>query len=151
MKAKNQSAFTLIEALCVLSVFSILMIFLTSLPYQQLKANYQTKVFKDQLKSQLYLAQDKAIIDQDPVQVVFSKRGIIYFWQIESRKNFSQLIIPKHLKLLNSFSFYYLSSGRINDFETVYFENSEGNNFELVFQLGSGQFVFKEQKGKQSY
>ncbi|MGF3227086.1 competence type IV pilus minor pilin ComGD [Facklamia sp. P12932] len=148
MKSKNQSAFTLIEALCVLSIFSILMILLIALPYQQLKADYQTKVFKDQLKSQLHLAQDKAIIDQDPVQIVFSKRGVVYFWQVESRKNFSQLKLPKHLNLLSSFSFYYLSSGRINDFETVYFENAEGDNFELVFQLGSGQFVFKEQKGK---
>ncbi|MGX7109373.1 competence type IV pilus minor pilin ComGD [Facklamia miroungae] len=151
MPENSKSAFTLIETLCVLSILCLLLILLSFFPYQKIKDSYQIKVFTDQLKSQLYYAQDRAIIRQAPVQVVFSKTGTIFFWQIDSREMISQLRAPSNLSILSSFSFYYLKDGRINDFETVFFLDDDGNYFELIFQLGSGQFDFRKQTRDQSH
>lgn len=142
---RHQAGFSLIEALCVLAITSLIICCLAYLPIQKLGQSYLEKSFKDQLASQLYQAQDKAIIDQAAVLVQFVKQGPVRFKQTKTRQVFAQVWPPQGWTLNSSASFYYLPDGRINQFQTINFQKTDGQLVSLVFQLGSGQFVFKEQ------
>ncbi|WP_197115589.1 competence type IV pilus minor pilin ComGD [Facklamia lactis] len=143
MVRKQQQAFTLIELLIVLTIISFIMIIATYLPPNHLAESYELKTFQDQLKSQLYQAQDRSIIYQEPIYVQFQLGQPIKFVSARSNKIYRSLAPPKNWEVTNNFSFYYYPNGRTQAFKTIIFTHVSGQQMLLVFQLGSGQFEFK--------
>lgn len=133
----------MIEMLMVLTIFSIMILTTQVAPLKTLSNSYQLKVFKDQLKTHIYLAQEHSILYQDPYYVKFIPGTTIYFIQGQSGQIVDQIECPQGWSIINYTTFTYLPSGRTDHFRTVYFRNIDGQEIALAFQLGSGQFVFK--------
>lgn len=140
---RQQQAFTLIELLIVFTISSFIMIVATYLPPIHLAESYELKIFQDHLTAQLYQAQDRAIIYQEPIYVQFQLGQPIQFISARSNIVYQSILPPKDWQVTNNFSFYYYPNGRTQAFKTIIFTHISGQQMLLVFQLGSGQFEFK--------
>lgn len=141
--ASYKKAFTLFEMLIVLTILSIILLALQVVPPQRLALSYQMKIFKDQLKTQIYLTQECSMLHQTPYYVRFMPGSTIYIVNGHTGQIDDQVECPEDWSIINQVTFTYLPSGRTDHFETVYFHHRDGDEMALVFQLGSGQFVFK--------
>lgn len=100
--------------------------------------------FQNQLKSELHLAQERAILEQTSMFVIFKAGQAVEFRQREQEESYDYLSPPEGWQVQTNLTFYYTSSGRTNSFQTIVFLNESGRESHLTFQLGSGQFVFKD-------
>ncbi|EPH11622.1 N-terminal cleavage protein [Facklamia sp. HMSC062C11] len=139
----KSNAFTLIEMLITLMVVSLLFILSSRLFNQQLISRYHSKSFKDQIKNQLHLAQEQAVIEKKPIFVNFQVGGPVSFYYYNNHQIIHQINLPDHLDLLTPYQFYFLDNGHVSGFKSITFQDQSGENFYLVFQLGSGQFEFQ--------
>lgn len=141
----NKKAFTLIETLIVLVIVSFLVVCLSFLPKKNWVHQIESKLFFDQLKSELNLAQEAAIIQGYSVSVHFQE-DCVQFRSIGSIMTYKRLDYPSEWKVTSPFSFIYGPTGRVLSFRTVRFQNSSTNSIvNIVFQLGSGKFEIRGQ------
>ena len=102
--------------------------------------------FKNHLKSELHLAQERSILEQTSYFVIFNAGQPIEFRHRTQQESYEFLSPPDGWQVQTNLNFYYTSSGRTNAFQTIVFLNESGRETHLTFQLGSGQFVFKDIK-----
>lgn len=129
--------FTLLESLFALIILAFVLMLIIQIPYSRWQAEIESRIFFDQLTLQLNLSQQKAI--------TFGKTQFIRFSAQSQTVNFTDeiLVLPSDWHLSNTFNFYYLPNGRVEQFQTVYFHHQSGKSVAIVFQLGSGKFEIK--------
>ncbi len=131
------------EALLVLMVTALMISLFSYLPTQRISQSIELKQFQDYLTSQLYSAQEKALIEQGQISVIFTPFKPIQFYNHQSSRVYLTINPPADWQVLTQHNFYYNSWGRVNNFKTVMFQDQAGSRIQLVFQLGSGRFEFK--------
>ncbi len=137
----NQSGFTLIEMLAVLSIF-LVMAAVTAVFIRPQYLMFEKEQFYTQLKGDLLYAQQYAISRQQPVVVYIIPKDNRYF--IVQKSNNQRIVernIPGTVKveqgtLKNKFEFGH--DGRIAQFGTVVF-SVDGQNYEIHVQIGVGR------------
>lgn len=135
----NNKGFTLFEMLIAMLLLMLFLIMVISIPTEAIKSDITTRLFFDRLSVQLSLSQQMAILSQQAKSIKFdASRQMVRFDNI-------QIDLPEGWYLDQSFIFYYLPSGRTDQFKTVYFRNENGDRIGLAFQLGSGKFEIKFQ------
>lgn len=143
-KAQCQRAFTLLEALLVLTITALIISLFTYLPSKNFSQLSELNQFRRYLTSQLYLAQEKALIEQGQISVRIRPYEAIQFFNNQTGSTYLYLNPPADWDVISHHTFHYNSLGRVNNFKTVVFQHQTGKNFSLVFQLGSGRFEFQE-------
>jgi competence protein ComGD len=144
MHLKNEKGFTLLESLFVLSIF-LLILSMSFLPLRPQQNQLEAKLFFSQLKSDLLYAQQYAVTNQCLVRVNFMSTENHYYIRKQSgevliRRDYSnKIIIREGSQLLH---FYYLYSGNINSFGSIYVYIDK-KRYQMTFQLG-GRFYVKE-------
>lgn len=141
MKPMLKAGFTLIEALISLTVLSFCLLMLSWQPSQRITQQIESRLFFDQLTSELNLAQEISLIHQQTVSVRFTVQAPeILFHIMGEATPYTLLEVPDHWQVRSNFLLTYLPSGRIAQFATVYFTHEDGRRVGLAFQLGSGRF-----------
>ena len=141
MKPFAKAGFTLIEALISLTVIAFCLLLLSWLPSQRITQQIESRLFFDQLTSELNLAQEISLIQQETVLVRFSVQAPeIIFYLTGTASPYALLEVPNHWQVRTNFLLTYLPNGRIAQFTTVYFSHEDGRSVGLAFQLGSGRF-----------
>jgi competence protein ComGD len=141
----NNNGFTLIEMMIVLCILTAVtsIVFVS---YQSLHERQQTERFFEQLKKDLYFAQQTAMIENTGIQVLFDQKNDNYkvtksTIPILERSYDSDILIESGslgLKVV------YLSSGNISEPGTINIKTG-GDTYDLVFQLGRGRFHIEKQ------
>lgn len=141
MKPLLKSGFTLIEALISLTVMAFCLLLLAWQPSEGITQKIESRLFFDQLTSELNLAQEISLIQQETVLVRFNVQvPTILFYLTGSQAPYALLEVPDHWQVRTNFLLTYLPNGRIAQFTTVYFSHEDGRRVGLAFQLGSGRF-----------
>ncbi|PLR76489.1 competence protein ComG [Bacillus sp. V3-13] len=142
---RDESGFTLIESLFVLSIFLVVAFVLvfTNKPHY---VSAQKSIFFSELSADLYFAQQYAISHQQEVTVNFIPGENYYY--IRDRE---QIIIERHypkgitvyegtLKL----RFQFQADGSIAKFGS-FFVDIAGVTYRVTFQIGKGRFYIAEE------
>jgi competence protein ComGD len=148
---KNQSGFTLIEILFVLSIFLII----TSISGLLIRPHYlvmEREQFISQFKADFLYSQQYAISQQkNLVFFILPKDKRYYVKEKSSSVYLVDRLIPKTIKVedgtmgtASSIQLELNPSGHINRFGTVYFYVRD-QKYKMIFQIGAGRFyVLKE-------
>lgn len=131
----NNRAFTLVEMLINLMITSLMLWMVIQLPTEKLRLSIENRLFIDQLTAQLNYTQQKALLHHQAYAVTFDQGAQAV------RFDDRMLNLPKNLSFPQTYKFYYLSNGRVNQFKTFTLFNKQGSNINIIFQLGSGKFV----------
>ncbi len=138
----NQSGFTLIEILLVLTILSTL----TSLTLLQLKPAFEAKQlqsFIQTLETDLLYAQNYAMSHSEPVYVYFVEQQFHYKMLVGSsrlevlRRNYTENIKIPYNNLIPGVV--YLSNGNLSKSGAIIFDY-KGELYKATFLLGRGRF-----------
>lgn len=137
----NNKGFTLVESLLVLCLLGIVLSIVWITPSAQLQTSLEERIFFDQLKSELYYAQQYAVLHNEATSVYFDAEQATV--QVETHE-VRYIDLPSDWAIQRTFSFRYLPNGHVNYFRTVAFEHTPtGRQRKMVMQLGSGQFEIR--------
>lgn len=128
--------------MAVLVIISVVTVMITFRPTIDMTKGFESRIFFEEMLSQLKLGQQQAVTQNINVAVNFSVGTQSYFIQdLSNNRLLYQKSLPEHLELKDSRRFVYSSQGSISQFDTIRFEVVQsGEIIKLVFQLGNGQF-----------
>lgn len=141
MEHRNESGFTLLESLFVLSIFLII-ISVSMLLLRPHSIQLEKQLFFTQLKADLLYAQQHALTNQKLVSVNFVIPEKFYY----IRKQNGELLLKRQYSEKITVSegsqklfFRYHSNGNISSFGSIYFYIDD-ERYQMTFQLGRGRF-----------
>ncbi|PLR85967.1 competence protein ComG [Bacillus canaveralius] len=142
---RNESGFTLIESLFVLSIFLVVasVLVFTNKPHY---VNTQKSIFFSELSGDLYFAQQYAIAHQEEVSVNFIPGDNYYYI-----RNREQIILkrdyPKGITVYEGtlkLRFQFQADGSIAKFGS-FFVDIASNTYRVTFLIGKGRFYIEEE------
>lgn len=146
MKSFDDQGFTLIEALIVLFIVSLLI----SLPYHHSKRgsiSIEENLFFSSVEAEMNKMQLYAIISGRKTQVTFSSKAVFFNVPDYPEHPYnSKLDYPKTVSKVKRevFAFDFLpGTGRTNRFSNIAFKLSEGD-LSIVFQISNGRYYIQK-------
>lgn len=137
---KNNSGFTLIEVLVVLSIKVIMIILIAPVMYQNLTKT-SIDVFFDELKSDVNYVQSENYLTDDFFELRFNKRGYKIIknstQQLIKEKEYPD-ILTVETRVFNSVIFQ--NNGTFKTPGRVIFKEGNKKTYELIFPFGKGGF-----------
>lgn len=145
MNIKSERGFTLLEALIVVAVLTVMLSFSAMMikPYWE---KTQKRIFINQLQADLYYAHSYAVHRNERVDIVFSYANNDYqAILVDTGKPLFKKKIPDpiYLSEANVYRFRITPDGTISNFGTVIFQAAE-NKIKLTFFIGRGRFVIDQ-------
>lgn len=143
MKGLNDSGFSLIESLIVLSIIGLLI----GLPATQLthiSKQSETQLFFDDLSASITLIHNYAVLNNEWTSMEYRpSRGTIYFKVVGNNSHPINhvLTVPSHMTIISTADEirFLRGAGTISNPRTVTFQTINGR-VQCVFQIGSGRF-----------
>lgn len=142
----NQNGFTLLEALLVLSIVSVMSLVLITniVPIYHKKV---IEIFLDQFEKDMLLAQQYAIVHEEPVYILFNGDQFQYSLEVNDlatpllKRNYHPEISLEGGTLTNRVT--YISNGSIQKSGAMYI-SYKNRKYKVIFYLGKGRIRIEE-------
>ncbi len=138
----NRGGYTLVESLLVLAILSLLLI-LWPRSDQSVANQIEERLFFSTLSSSIQYCQQLALTSQYQTKVRFDAQEQQILFYLYGNYCYEILTLPEDLFLLNQLQIQFNQYGHVSYFGTVRFQNNQNQRYNLVFQLGNGQFEIR--------
>lgn len=144
---KEDGFFTLLEGVVVLSITMLLLI-LPTMHSKPVENTLATDVFINQLKSDITLMHQSAIIngEMSVIEIEPSRKQIVYSVAGNQSSHLNKTVkLPADISIYGGYQRFSFRpfSGHLTNVNRVRFK-SDQRVFDLVFQIGSGRFYVKD-------